>query len=63
MPVIEQGFTHAHENDIGQFVPVYIFALAVDQYHFIEDLIELQIPFLFNVSGGTEPATQAASYL
>ena len=38
--VIEQWFTHPHENNIGQFLIVNTHGLLVEQHHLIIDLVK-----------------------
>ena len=61
--VVEQWLTHAHENNIGQFLFVNAHGLLVEQHNLVINLIKTKVSLPFHEAGSTEFATQAAANL
>jgi hypothetical protein len=61
--IIQQGFAHAHEDDIRQFLPIHPFGLLVDQYDFVIDLVVVKVTLTFHVPCGAELTAQRAADL
>ena len=61
--IIEQGLTHPHKNNIGQFFFESSFRLLVDHDHLVIDLIKFQVAFAVHISCRAKFATQGTSDL
>ena len=61
--IIEQGFAHAHEDDVGEFFCVDAFRLLVDEDDFVIDLVVVEVAFAFHIAGGAELTAQRAADL
>lgn len=63
VPVVQQRFAHAHENNITQLLFEYFFALLVDEHDLIVDLVEFEVSFPVHIAGRAEFATQGTADL
>ena len=61
--VVQQGFAHAHENNIAQLLSRMPFALLVDEDDLIIDLVVVEVTFPVHIPGRAEFAAQGAADL
>src|SRR5690606_32219834 len=61
--IIQQRFSHSHEHDVSELSTMHLLALLVEQYHFVVDLVEIEVAFSLDVSSSAEFATKRATDL
>ena len=52
--VIQQGFAHAHEDDVGELFFIDAFGLLVDEDDLVIDLVKVQVAPALHIAGGAE---------
>src|SRR5690606_6851850 len=61
--IVQQRFSHSHEHDVSKLSAMHLLALLVEQYHFVVDLVEIEVALFFDVSCSAEFATKRPTVL